>query len=193
MQRVTFFYDLNSPYSWFAADRIDELFDVDVEWVPIFFGGLLRETGRVPWSISDEREDGMVVVAERAAKYGLPAPNYPEIWPHLSVKSMRVAVWAHSVGAGRRFARAAFEVHFIDGLSLAEDEAIELAAHRAGLDPQFALEAAEDPNVKQELKDNTAAALAAGVIGVPSVVVGDEVFWGDDQLEAAVAASEALR
>lgn len=191
MASVTFFYDLNSPYSWFAADRIDELFDVDVEWVPILFGGILKETGRLPWSLSEEREDGMKIVAERAAGYGLPVPNYPEVWPHLSVKSMRVAVWAHSVGAGRRFARAAFEVHFVDGLSLAEDEAIELAAHRAGLDPEFALAAADDPNVKQELKDNTAAALAAGVIGVPSVVVGDEVFWGDDRLEDAVAAAVA--
>ena len=37
-----------------------------------------------------------------------------------------------------------------------------------------------DPAVKQALRDNTEAAVARGVFGIPTFVVGGEVFWGDD-------------
>lgn len=188
---VIFYYDLGSPYAYLTADRIDEQFDVDidVDWVPVLLGGIFKETGRSSWAETGRRADGIAEIAQRAAAYGMPQFNYPEPWPNNGLTAMRVATWAHSAGAGRRFARAAFEVQFNDALPLSETENIELAAHRAGLDPQFALESAQDPAVKQALIDNTRAALDAGVKGVPSFVVGDEVFWGDDQLHQAVAAA----
>jgi 2-hydroxychromene-2-carboxylate isomerase len=46
--------------------------------------------------------------------------------------------------------------------------------------------------VKDRLKAATARAGDRGVTGVPSVAVGEEVFWGDDRLEEAVAAAERL-
>jgi 2-hydroxychromene-2-carboxylate isomerase len=122
----------------------------------------------------------------------MPAFVYPEPWPNNGLQAMRVATWAYSAGAGRRFARAGFEVQFNDGLALSEQENVELAAHRAGLDPHFAIEAAQDPVVKQALIDNTQRALDQGAIGVPTIVVGDEAFWGDDRLRDAVAAAASL-
>lgn len=194
MKSVTFFYDLGSPYAYLAADRVDELFDVDVdvEWVPVLLGAIHKHAVRESWAIGPGREAGIAEIARRAAAYGLPTPQYPEGWPGDGLAAMRVATWAHSAGMGRAFARAAFEVHFVDGLALSEPENIELAAHRAGLDPQFALGSAGDSNVKQELRENTEAAIAAGVIGVPSLIVGDTVYWGEDKLEQAAAAADEL-
>lgn len=188
---ATFYYDLGSPYAYLTADRIDEQFDtsVDVDWVPVLLGGIFKATGRSSWAETPLREDGIAEIAQRAAAHGLPPLQYPEVWPNNGLTVMRVATWAHSAGAGRRFARAAFEVQFGDGLALSEPENIELAAHRAGLDTSFALESAQDPAVKQALIDNTQAAIDAGVIGVPSFRVGDEIFWGDDRLHEAVAAA----
>ncbi|MFT4048760.1 MAG: 2-hydroxychromene-2-carboxylate isomerase [Solirubrobacterales bacterium] len=190
---VTFYYDLGSPYAYLTADRIDEQVDtsIDVEWMPVLLGGIFRATGRSSWAETAKRGDGIAEIAQRAAAYGIPELHYPEPWPNNGLTAMRVATWAQSAGAGRRFARAAFEVQFADGLPLSEAENIELAAHRAGLDHQFALESASDPAVKQALIDNTQAAIDVGVVGVPSFKVGDEVFWGDDRLVEAVAAASA--
>jgi 2-hydroxychromene-2-carboxylate isomerase len=47
------------------------------------------------------------------------------------------------------------------------------------------LKAAETGTVKRELREATDRAGDLGVTGVPSLVVGDEVFWGDDRLEDA--------
>lgn len=191
MGRVSFYYDLGSPYAYLAADRIDEQFDVSIEvdWVPVLLGGLHKATDRGSWAHTPARDDHIAELDRRAAAYGLPALNYPEEWPNNGLTVMRVATWAHSAGAGRRFARAGFEVQFVDGMPLSDPEAIELAAHRAGLEPHFALAAAEDPAVKQALRENTQNAFVAGVTGVPAVQVGDQVFWGDDRLHEAVAAA----
>ncbi|MBW3654410.1 MAG: DsbA family protein, partial [Actinobacteria bacterium] len=59
----------------------------------------------------------------------------------------------------------------------------------AGLDPDELLAAVDEQDVKDELRATTAEAHAQGVPGVPAVVVGDEVFWGDDRLEEAAAAA----
>jgi 2-hydroxychromene-2-carboxylate isomerase len=58
---------------------------------------------------------------------------------------------------------------------------VELAAQEAGTDPLLA---------KDTLRANTDLALSLGVFGVPTVVVGDELFWGDDRLEEAASALE---
>lgn len=190
--RVSFYYDLGSPYAYLTADRIDEQFDVaiDIDWVPVLLGGIFKATGRSSWGETPERADRIAEIARRAAAHGLPEFRYPDPWPNDGLTVMRVATWAHSAGAGRRFARAAFEVQFGDGLALSDPESIELAAHRAGLDPQFALASAQDPAVKQALIDTTRAAIDAGVTGVPAVAAGERVFWGDDRLHEAVASVE---
>lgn len=191
MPNVTFYYDLGSPYAYLAADRIDLEFDtsITVDWVPVLLGGIFKQTGRSSWAETPAREDGIAEIAKRAEARGMQPFRYPEPWPNNGLQVMRVAAWASSAGAGRRFARAAFEVQFNDGLPLSEIENIELAAHRAGLDPSFAIAATQDPAVKQALIDNTNAALAAGAIGVPTIVVGDDAFFGDDRLHEAVAAA----
>ncbi|MGH2906204.1 MAG: 2-hydroxychromene-2-carboxylate isomerase [Solirubrobacterales bacterium] len=193
MTDVRFFYDLGSPYAFLTAHRIDEAFDVDVpvEWVPILLGGVFKATGRSSWAETNSRADGMYEVEQRAGAYGMPFFSWPEDWPNNGLTVMRVAAWAHENNAGRRFARAAFAEQFLHGNPLSEVENIESAARRAELDPETALAGAQDPIIKAILKDNTEEAIALGVIGVPSVAVGSEVFWGDDRLIDAIAAQAA--
>lgn len=193
MPEVSFYYDLGSPYAYLAADRVDLQFDVDTEvkWEPVLLGGIFKATGRSSWAETPLRDDGIAEIATRASSRGLPAFVYPEPWPNNGLTAMRAAVKAHMMGAGRRFAMEAFAVQFNDGLPLSDPENIELAAHRAGLDPGDLLAATQDPEVKQKLIDNTEAAIAVGAIGVPTVVVDGKPFWGDDRLHEAAAAANA--
>ena len=183
-----FVYDLGSPFAWLAAERVDELFREPPEWVPVLLGGIFRATGRSSWAETARRAAGIADIEARARERGLPAPRWPEPWPNDGLRAMRAAVHAHRMGTGRRFALAAFRVQFTEGRALSEPEAIAYAAERAGLDPDELLRATADKAVKDALRTNTERALAAGVIGVPSVLVRDEVHWGDDRLEEAAAA-----
>jgi 2-hydroxychromene-2-carboxylate isomerase len=57
-----------------------------------------------------------------------------------------------------------------------------------GLDPDQVRAHVDDPDVKEAVKDATDAAIELGVFGIPTVQIGDELFWGDDRLEEAAAA-----
>jgi 2-hydroxychromene-2-carboxylate isomerase len=64
-----------------------------------------------------------------------------------------------------------------------------IAAAACELHPRALIKAAETKAVKGALREATEEAARRGVFGVPSLLVGDEVFWGDDRLEEAVEAA----
>ncbi|HEX2085129.1 MAG TPA: DsbA family protein [Solirubrobacteraceae bacterium] len=183
-----FYYDLNSPYAYLAAHRVDDVIPAAVEWMPIAFGPLLVATRRVPWSLTPgEREEGMRECERRAAERGLPPIVWPDGWPaeSYSVDGARAALVAARQGRQREMALALFEQVFAHGGRLDDPAAIAAAARRADVEDVEA--GIADPAVKQELRDRTEAAMAAGVAGVPTVEVGGRLFWGDDRLEEAAA------
>jgi 2-hydroxychromene-2-carboxylate isomerase len=76
---------------------------------------------------------------------------------------------------------------FQKGQDVTEPNALASVADAVGLDGTELLEQAADPTIKEMLRANNDEAVAAGVIGVPSVVINGDVFWGDDRLAEAVA------
>jgi 2-hydroxychromene-2-carboxylate isomerase len=183
-----FYYDLGSPYAYLAAERVEELLPSSLEWRPVLLGGLFKLTGRSSWAHTVHRRDGIAEVERRAAARGLPPLRWPEPWPGDGLLAMRAAVVAHRAGRGREFALQALRVHFRDGSTLSDREAVASALELAGLDPLPILDGAADPLVKQELRRATSQACALGVTGVPSIVVGGVVYWGDDRIEDAARA-----
>jgi 2-hydroxychromene-2-carboxylate isomerase len=186
--RPVFYYDLGSPYSWLAAERVNsELPEVPI-WRPILLGALFKALGRESWATTGAREDGMREVERRAAEYGLPAVRWPQPWPGNTLLAMRTATYATSIGKGVSFALAGFRQAFAGGRDLSVPENVMIAAAACELHPNAVTRAVEQQTVKEALKEATGEALARGVVGVPSVVVGDEVFWGDDRLSDAARA-----
>jgi 2-hydroxychromene-2-carboxylate isomerase len=187
-----FYYDTNSPYAYLAANQVDELLP-DVTWHPIAFGIVLRELGRVPWSLGPGRAEGMAEIERRAAERGLPPLRWPEGWPvdTYSLTPLRALEFADERGRQRELARALYRLMFEEGASLDEVDNVLRAARDAGLDPDEVRGAVVDDRVKARLREHTDEAMARGVIGVPTVVVDRQVFWGDDRLEDAAAAASS--
>lgn len=183
-----FLVDVGSPYAYLAAERIERVLGVAVEWEPVLLGGIFAATGGGSWALTDGREAGMREVEQRASAYGLPPVRWPEPWPGNMLVAMRVAVAADLRGAGRAFLLAALRAGFRDGRDLSDPAEVADVASTAGLEGEALLAAASDPEVKAALRERTDAAVALGVRGVPTVVVGSEAYWGDDRLEDAAAA-----
>lgn len=196
MTRATFYFDLGSPFAYLAAERLDEVLGADVVWQPVSLGAIFKATGRSSWALGEPagRDSGMAEVQRRASSYGLPPLRWPDPWPGNYLFAMRAATYAFKVGRGRELTLCAFRDSFARGRDLGRPEHVLSAAADAGLDPAEVADAAEDPDVKLALRSATDAARARGVFGVPTVVVGDELFWGDDRLEeAAVSRSRRFR
>ena len=181
-----FFFGAMSPYSWFAAERIGGLMP-DAEWRPVFAGGLFRSSDRTSWGLDERRATGMVDCETRAVKHGLGPMIWPEPWPTNDLHVARAMVAAEHHGRLRPLALAAMRLAFLEGADLGEPSVVLEAGERAGLHGTELESDMARPEVKDGLRAANDAALALGVFGVPTVVVGHELFWGDDRLEAAAA------
>jgi 2-hydroxychromene-2-carboxylate isomerase len=189
-----FYFDFNSPYAYLATMRMEELIP-DAEWRPIAYPILLNQLGRLESAMQRDFGAAVAEASGRAAKRGLPAVNPPQGWPAetWSLAPLRAALFADDQGRLREFSRAAYCKLFVDGRSLAEIDNIREAARETDLDPDEVQDAMQRLDIKQRLKDQTEEALARGVSGIPTVAIGNELFWGDDHLEEAAAAAGAAR
>jgi 2-hydroxychromene-2-carboxylate isomerase len=188
-----FFFDLGSPYAYLTAERVSTLFaQAEIEqpeWQPVLLGGLFQRFGRSSWGEGPGREAGMAEVERRAATRGLPAIVWPDPWPGNTLFAMRAATFAKQTGRSVSFALAAFRQAFAAGRDLTEPENVLIAAAACELHPNAVSKAAATRAVKDALREATERAGDRGVTGVPSIAVGDRVFWGDDRLEEAVEAA----
>jgi 2-hydroxychromene-2-carboxylate isomerase len=187
-ERPVFYFDLGSPYSYLAAERVNHVLPVVPVWEPVLLGAIFNARGYGSWSGTDEREPGMAEVERRAKEYGLPALRWPDPWPGNTLVAMRAATFARQTGRTVAFALAAFRQAFAGGRDLTDVDNVLLAAAACELHPRAVLKGIEMQSVKDQLRAATDEAIARGVTGVPSVAVGEQVFWGDDKLEEAAAA-----
>lgn len=183
--RPTLYYDLGSPYAYLALKRASSVLGVAPRLEPILVGGIFVERGHGSWAHTPEREARIAEIEGRAEGYGLPPLSWPPGWPNNTLKAMRAAVWAEEAGAGREFAQAGFHRAFAEGADLSEVEEVIGVGAAIGLDGEEMARAIERQETKDALKEATARAWECGVVGVPSLRIGDEVFFGDDRLEAA--------
>lgn len=183
---AVFYYDFNSPFVYLAAERIDDLIP-GAEWRPFAYAFVLGRLGRLEEAMARDPEVARSAASPRLADRGLPPIRTPEGWPNQtwSLPPLRAAVFADEQGRVREFTRAALRKVFVEGLPLTDLDNLHAAASDAGLDPDATLEAVERPDIKQRLKDNTTEAYDRGVTGIPTVAIGDELFWGDDHLDEA--------
>jgi 2-hydroxychromene-2-carboxylate isomerase len=187
-----FYFDFNSPYAYLAGERIEGMIP-GVEWRPIAFPILLQRLGRLEQVLQRDFPNVLPIVRERAAERGLPPVEPPPGWPieTWSLGPLRAAVFAADRGRGPEFARSAFRQVFVASRSLTDPAVLADAAAEAGLDPDEVADAIQRPDIKERLKQNTNGAFERGITGIPTVEIGDELFWGDDHLEEATAAAAA--
>jgi 2-hydroxychromene-2-carboxylate isomerase len=192
-ERPVFFYDLGSPYAYLAAERVNGVFAEagaqPPEWEPVLLGGLFKRFGRDSWANGPGRDEGIRECERRAQEYGLPAIRWPEPFPGNTLLAMRAAIFAKEIGRAVSFSLAAFRQAFAAGRDLSEADNVLLAAAASELHPRALLAAVERDAIKARLREATERAGDLGVRGVPTLAVGEQVFWGDDRLSEAAAAA----
>jgi 2-hydroxychromene-2-carboxylate isomerase len=189
MPQVTFYFDVGSPYAYLAAERLGTVLPEPIEWQPVLLGGLFKLTGRSSWALGDyrRRQAGMAEIERRARDYGLAPMRWPDPWPTSYLTAMLASTFAFSVGRGREFTLQAFRSAFQEGSELSIAEHVLQVGTQVGLDRGELEAATQDAEIKRALRHATDAAHELGVIGVPTIAIDDELFWGDDRLEDAAA------
>ena len=187
-----FFFGPMSPYSWFAAERIERLLP-DARWRGVLAGVVFRAHDRTSWGLTDRRAEGIADCEARASVHGLGPMRWPEKWPTSDLSAARGMVYADTRGLLKEFSLSVMRLAFLEGRDLEQRETMLEAGRLVGIEPDELTVALEDQAIKDGLRALNDQALALGVFGVPTVVVGTELFWGDDRLDAAADAYDALR
>ena len=180
--RVAWVFDVISPFAYLALPRLEELpAGIELVVVPVLLAALLDRFGqRGPAEIPSKRRFTYRFVLWRARRLGLPL-RMPPAHPFNPLAALRLIIAA---GSDRRAAETVLKAVFGEGRDLTDQAVIaDLAAQLGVADPQRAL---ADAAVKQRLRENTLWASSRGVFGVPTLLIGEELFWGHDAFDMAL-------
>ena len=165
-QSPIFYYDVASPWSWLAAERLHSVLDEVPEWQPVL--------GR------PEHVDRAAV--ERAAiEQGLPAPRWPEGFPFDGGPATRAATFAKQTGRAVAFSLAAMRQAFAAGRDLSVVDNVLIAAAACELHPRAVIKALETRSVVEAV----VTAESLGLDRLPALRVGDTLVTGPDAPERA--------
>ncbi len=198
MTRFEFWCELASSYTYLAAMRIDGLAHaagIEVRWQPFSLGPVFAAVGwsTSPFNLYPAKGRYMWRDVEReAAALGL-AMRQPSVFPRNTVEAARVALLGVERDWGPRFIRAALVANFAEDRDVAAPAVIDELLADLGLDGPAVRAEAASPAYRPRLRAATEQAIARGIFGAPMFVVGDEMFWGNDRLERALAWATATR
>ena len=176
MPRADWYFDFVSPFAYLQGEQLAALGPrVDIRYRPVLFAGLLNAHGQKgPAEIPAKRVFTYRFVVWQARKLGI-AIKFPPEHPFNPLPLLRLAlVCDGDPDAVRRIFRFVWR----DGRL--PDLPIEWAELTAELGVRDAAARIATSEVKEALRRNTEEAIARGVFGVPTLVIGSELFWGAD-------------
>lgn len=189
---VELWFDFSCPYAYLASQRADALAreaGADLVWRPMLLGGVFRGIGAGDGPMATlsavKARHNLRDMQRWAAQFGVPFAM-PAGHPFRTVRALRTllglaeAQWPAAIAA-------LFAAYWQRGEDVSTDEVIARALTGAGIDPTAALAGADDPAIKDALRERTDQAIALGVFGAPAWLVRPVgrppvLVWGQDRL-----------
>lgn len=182
---ATWYFDVISPFSYLALGEIEEMAKtMAIVYRPILFAGLLKHWKQLgPAEIGPKRIHTYRFCVWEAQRRGIRF-RFPPAHPFNPLKPLRLIT---VLQAKPHVVRAVMDRVWRDGLDLSVETNWATTCLSLGLDPLEANALVEAPDTKASLRANTEEAIAAKLFGVPTLRIGDELFWGLDALPMARA------
>jgi 2-hydroxychromene-2-carboxylate isomerase len=190
MSKIDFWYSIGSTYTYLTVMRLAEIersAGIGFRWRPFNVRRVMVEQNNIPFKDKPVKTAYMWRdIERRAARYGL-APRLPAPYPLPGlVLANQVALLGAEEGWAEDYTRATYRRWFEDGAPAGEEPNLSDSLREIGQHAEKVLEEAQSDRIVVALDAATDEAMALGVFGSPSFVVGGEVFWGDDRLDDAL-------
>jgi len=176
------YFDFVSPFAFLQSEQFGALPQtLSIRYRPVLLAAILDANGqRGPAEIPVKRAFTYRFCLWQAKRLGIPM-RFPPEHPFNPIPLLRLAIACDSTAAA---VQAIFRFVWRDGRL--PDLPIEWAELVRTLGVDDATARIESPEVKHELRSNTDEAIARGVFGVPTLAIGDELFWGADATPMAI-------
>ena len=194
-REIEFLYDFGSPNAYLVHRAIEAIGQAQFRYVPVLLGGIFKATGnqspvQAYGHIAAKRAYDQLEMQRFMARYDI---NNFKMNPHFPVNTlllMRGAVAAEALGCAPDYIEAVMTGMWERGLALGDPEVWAGLLTEAGLPVDALIAGAADLDNKARLAANTQAAVARGVFGIPSLFLGDELYFGKDRLRDVVEAAQ---
>lgn len=189
--KVEFWYEFASTYSYPAAMRVEaaaKAAGVELLWRPFLLGPIFGAQGwnDSPFNIYPAKGRYMWRDMARLCEAQGLVLKEPARFPQNGLKAARLALLGQQEDWGPDFTSRVYLANFAEQKDISEEPVLSGILSALGLDAAALLARSNEPENKERLKAQTDEAIARGIFGAPSFLVGDELFWGNDRLEAAL-------
>jgi len=193
---IEFWFDFGSNYSYLSTMRIEAeaaAHGIAVRWRPFLLGPIFRSFGweSSPFVLQKEKGDyTWKDMARQCRKYGLPWQR-PSHFPRPAVLPLRIALVGASQPWMGEFCRRTMSMNFAEDREIDSPQAMHELLGSLGLPAHRVIEEALSDANKLRLRRQTETAAEKGIFGAPTFFVDDEMFWGNDRLDEAIAFCKA--
>jgi 2-hydroxychromene-2-carboxylate isomerase len=182
---IRFYFDYissNAYLAWLVLPKLAERYERRLEPVPVVFAKLLEAHGTLgPAEVPAKSLWMWKNNLRKAALLGA-ALTAPAFHPFNPLLSLRVSSVPMADAARTALVGALFAAVWAESRHVSEPDVVAEVATAVGLDGVRVVAEAQTPETKDRLRAQTEQAVAQGVFGVPTMAVGDELFWGYDDL-----------
>jgi 2-hydroxychromene-2-carboxylate isomerase len=180
---IRLYFDYESPNAYLAWTQLPQLADrygVSIDPLPVLYAGLLEAHGQLgPGEIAAKGRWMSTNIGRKAALLGVPL-NPPAFMPFNPLLALRMSLLPLEATKRSALIDALFRAVWVRSLHVSDPAVAERVANELGLAGAALVAQAQSPEIKTRLRRQTDDAISRGVFGVPSMEVGDELFWGYD-------------
>ena len=188
--KVEFQFDFGSPNAYLAElviPGIEKRTGVKFDYVPVLLGGIYKATGNMSPAeslrgIKNKPEYQALETQRFLRRHNITTFRHNPFFPVNTLMLMRGAVAARLEGMFDPYFRAAYHHMWEDPKKMDDVEVFRAAFKSSGIDIDRLIVRAQQEDVKKRLIDLTTDAVARGAFGSPTFFVGNEMFFGKDQL-----------
>lgn len=187
-----FWFDFASTYSYLSVYRIGELIkeeNITIDWKPFLLGPIFNDQGweTSPFNIYKAKGEYMWRDIERQAlKFSVPFVK-PSQFPRNGLLAARISTAFENESWLPEFIRTVFITNFSEDQDISDQVVIASILKNLDLDPDQIIVSATSQENKLKLRERTQLGADKSIFGAPSFVIGEEIFWGNDRLEDALA------
>ena len=190
-QHIDYYASLNSPWTHLGAARIEALaakHSATMRIYPVDFGTVFAGSGGLPLpKRAPQRQAYRLMELRRWRDFlGVPINVEPKFFPsseELSAPCVIALRETQGDAPAIRLAHRVLKAVWQDELNPGDAATLAKLIAEVGLDAEAVMQLGAEPRWTERRNADTQAALARGVFGAPSYVIGDEIFWGQDRLE----------
>tara|TARA_B110001452_G_scaffold38369_1_gene29321 strand:- start:2624 stop:3208 length:585 start_codon:yes stop_codon:yes gene_type:complete len=188
IKSIDFYFDFISPYSYLAHKKIElikEKKNIDFNYKPVLVGGLHNLQGITAPAFVKHKLKHMISDCELIAKKNSSVFKWNSKFPLNSLNIMRGYVFVNDE-IKSLYLNVMFDAYWKDNIDISNEETLIILLEKCNIEKKIFLEGIKNQKIKDKLKLFTQKAYDKEIFGVPTFLVDNKVFWGQDRLEFAL-------